>query len=80
MNVRASIAKFVNFFEQDPWLCPLCKGPQKSLSHIMLECSFAKILWRSSPWPLLTDAFCEQPFADWIVAIFEASSDACNPI
>jgi hypothetical protein len=80
LHVRASIAKFVNSIEQDPWLCPFCKGPQESISHIILECSFAKILWRNSHWPLLTDAFCGQPFAAWIVAILRPHVKLAIPI
>jgi hypothetical protein len=78
--VLASLARFVNSIDLDPWCCQFCKGHQESLSHIMLECSFAKILWRSSPWPLLIDAFCEQPFADWIVAILRPPLKLAIPI
>jgi hypothetical protein len=52
----------------------------KNLSHIILECSFAKILWRNSHWPLLTDAFCGQPFAAWIVAILRPHVKLAIPI
>ena len=37
------------------------------------------LLW-SSPWPLITDAFCEQPFADWIVAILRPHLKLAIPI
>jgi hypothetical protein len=80
LPVRASLAKFVNSIDLDLWCCPFCKGFQESLSHIMLECSFAKILWRSSPWPLITDAFCEQPFTDLIVAILRPHLKLAIPI
>jgi hypothetical protein len=80
LPVRASLAIFVSSIDLDPWCCPFYKGPQESLSHIMLECSFAKILWKSSPWPLITDAFCEQPFADWIVAILRPHLKLAIPI
>jgi hypothetical protein len=80
LPVRASLARFVSSLDLDPWCCPFCKGPQESLSHIMLECSFAKILWRSSPWPLITDAFCERPFVDWIVAILRPHLKLAIPI
>ena len=52
----------------------------KNLSHIMLECSFAKILQRNSPWTLLTSAFCEQPFAAWIVAVLRPHLKLAIPI
>jgi hypothetical protein len=80
LPVHASLARFVNSIDLDPWCCPFCKGSQESLSHIMFECSFAKILWRSSPWPFITDAFCEQPFTDWIVAILRPNLNLAIPI
>ena len=55
--VRASLARFVNLMDLDPLCYPFCKGPQESISHIMLEYSFAKILWKSSHWPVITELF-----------------------
>jgi hypothetical protein len=52
----------------------------KNLSHIILKCSFTKILWRSSPWPLVTNAFCEQPFGDLIVVVLKPHLMLAIPI
>jgi len=32
--------------------CPLCKSATDSLQHLLFNCSFARIIWRNSPWPL----------------------------
>jgi hypothetical protein len=34
-----------------------------------LECDLARILWRSSPWPLNPAGFALRPISDWILAI-----------
>jgi hypothetical protein len=33
-------------------VCPLCKVAEDSLHHLFFSCFFARISWRSSPWPL----------------------------
>jgi hypothetical protein len=53
----------------DAWVCPFCKGPQETLSHIFLDCDLARILWRASPWPHNTAVFSSRPISDWILAI-----------
>jgi hypothetical protein len=49
---RAKIGRFVVSEDLSAWLCPFCKGPLETLTYIFLECDLARILWRSSPWPI----------------------------
>jgi hypothetical protein len=39
------------------------------LSHLFLECDLARLLWWSSPWPLITTSLVARPIVDWIAAI-----------
>jgi hypothetical protein len=72
---RSKIGRFVISAEEDAWVCPFCKGPVETLCHIFLECDLARILWRSSPWPLMTSVYASRPISDWISAIiFPAAS------
>jgi hypothetical protein len=44
LHSRAKIGRFVVSDDPEAWLCPFCKGPLETLSHIFLECHLAKIL------------------------------------
>jgi hypothetical protein len=66
---RDKIGRFVGSDDQEAWLCPFCKGPMESFSHIFLDCHLARILWRSSPWPLSLLAFSSRPISDWVMAL-----------
>ena len=56
---------------EDPlaWVCPFCKCPFETLCHIFLGCNLARILWRSSPWPITTSSFSARRISDWILAV-----------
>jgi hypothetical protein len=79
LPVRANIGRFIHSEDHSAWQCPFCKGPQETISHLFLECSFARILWRSSSWPINTDAFCNQPISEWIAAILNPSQVLAVP-
>jgi hypothetical protein len=66
---RANIGRFVVVEDPLAWVCPFCKGPLETLCHIFLDCSFARILWRSDPWPITTSFFSSRPISDWILAV-----------
>jgi hypothetical protein len=66
---RTNIGRFVSSVDLDSWVCPFCKGPQETLSHLFLECDLARLLWWNSPWPLITSSFVVRPIADWIAVI-----------
>jgi hypothetical protein len=66
---RGNIGCFVASVDVDAWVCPFCKGPQKTLCHIFLECDLARILWRTSSWPLIISGFATRPISDWVLAI-----------
>jgi hypothetical protein len=55
--------------DANAWICPFCKGPLKILCHTFLDCDLARILWRSSSWPLITVGFSALPILDLILAI-----------
>jgi hypothetical protein len=59
-------------FSNDPnaWVCPFCKGPVETLSHIFLGCDLALFLWNSSSWPNVIGDYASRPISDWILAIF----------
>jgi hypothetical protein len=66
---RANIGRFIISEDMDAWVCPFCKNSLETLSHIFLECDLARILWRSSSWPLFSSAFASKHISDWILAI-----------
>ena len=45
-----------------------CKGPEETVQHIFLGCSFAIILWRNIHWPIDTSSFSILPITHWIKA------------
>ena len=61
---RANIGRFVISEDDNAWVCPFCNGPLETLNHIFLECDLARILWRTSPWPLLIFSFVARPISD----------------
>jgi hypothetical protein len=65
---RAKIGRFVVSDDPDAWVCPFVKGMWKH-SHIFLDCHLARILWRSSPWPLSLLAFSFRHISVWALAI-----------
>lgn len=60
---RAKIGRFVTSVEDDAWVCPFCKGPLETLGHIFLDYDLARILWRSSSWPIITYGFSIRPIS-----------------
>jgi hypothetical protein len=66
---RANVGQFIIYEEMDAWVCTFCKNSLETLSHIFLECDLARILWRSSSWPLFPSAFASRHISDWILAI-----------
>jgi ribonuclease HI len=49
--------------------CPLCKVDEDSLYHLFFGCSFARIVWRHSFWPLDSTKFNFSSMVDWIKLI-----------
>jgi len=66
---RANIGRFIISEDIDAWVCPFCKNSLETLSHIFLKCDLARILWRSSSWPLFPSASASRHLSDWILAI-----------
>jgi hypothetical protein len=69
LPTRAKIGRFVVSEDPDAWLCPFCKGPLETLTHIFLECDLARILWRSSPWPISFLGYSTRSISVWVVDI-----------
>lgn len=55
----------------EDWSCPICKGPFKSIQHIFPGLTLARIVWRSTRWPLDSSIFSSQPISSWIKAMIE---------
>jgi hypothetical protein len=66
---RDNIGRFVVSNDPNAWVCPFCKGPIETLSHIFLECELATSLWSLSPWPNVLGGFVSRPISDWILAL-----------
>jgi hypothetical protein len=66
---RAKVGRFVVSDDPATWLCPFCKGPLQTLTHNFLECDLARILWRSSLWPISISAYSSLSISGWILAI-----------
>jgi hypothetical protein len=48
--------------DQTAWVCLFCKDAQESISHVILDCSFARIFWNSSSWSLDSFFFQQSPY------------------
>ncbi|XP_059454885.1 uncharacterized protein LOC132185077 [Corylus avellana] len=66
---RAKISRFVVSDDPAAWVCPFCKGPLETLSHLFLESNLPIALWSSSPWQISTSRFAIRPISVWISAI-----------
>ncbi|GLT53027.1 hypothetical protein SLA2020_263250 [Shorea laevis] len=49
--------------------CPLCNLAVDSLSHLFFSCSFARIAWRFSFWPLDSSSWSHLSLDNWIKGI-----------
>jgi exonuclease III len=80
LPTRANIGRFVVSEDANTWVCPFCKGPLETLCHIFLECDLARILWRNSPWSIMSSSFSSRPISDWILAIIYPTSRLAIPL
>jgi hypothetical protein len=80
MTVRANIARFIHSEDQAAWVCPFCKDAQATISHVFLDCSFARSLWNSLSWPLISESLCNLPISEWISAILYPHQKLAIPI
>jgi hypothetical protein len=55
-------------------VCPLCKVAEDSLHHLFFSCFFARISWRTSPWPLDSLKWTSLSLSDWIKGILTPHS------
>jgi hypothetical protein len=53
----------------DDSMCPLCNMEEDSLLHLFFNCSFARIAWRSSFWPLDSQAWSSLSLSSWVQGI-----------
>jgi len=49
--------------------CPLCNQDVDSLSHQFFRCTFVRIIWRLSPWPIDSSVLSFSSNVDWIKVI-----------
>lgn len=70
LPVRANIGTFIQYGDTDSW----------TTHHVfLLDCPIARIIWRSSEWPLDTSVFINQPITWWIKAILKPRISAVHP-
>jgi hypothetical protein len=55
-------------------LCPLCNMAEDSLIHLFFSCSFARIAWRSSFWPLDSLAWSSISLSGWVKGIISPNT------
>jgi hypothetical protein len=55
-------------------LCPLCNLAEDSLIHLFFSCSFARISWRSSFWPLDSLAWSSISLSGWVKGIISPNT------
>jgi hypothetical protein len=80
LPVRANIARFIHSEDPAAWVCPFCKDAQETISHVFLDCSFARSLWNSLSWPLISESLCNLPISEWISAILYPHQKLAIPI
>ncbi len=56
-------------FQVNSLSCSLCNSGQESIEHLFIECSFARIAWSLSPWPIRFDLISYNSIVDWVKAI-----------
>jgi hypothetical protein len=64
-----NIGRFVSSVDLDLWVCPFCKDPHETLSHLFMECDFVRLLWWNSHWHHITTSFATRPIPNRIAAI-----------
>jgi hypothetical protein len=77
---RANIGRFVITEDTNAWVCPLCKGPLETLTHIFLDCNLARYIWSSSSWPNVITSYSSRPIHEWILAIVSPTEKLGIPI
>ncbi|XP_059434035.1 uncharacterized protein LOC132167148 [Corylus avellana] len=65
-NILPTKERLNSIFPSNLEACPLCKVLEDSLQHLFFNCSFARIIWRSSSWPLDSTALNFSNMRDWI--------------
>lgn len=70
--VRHCFASFIDTIDQADWLCPFCKTAPETISHVFLDCSLARILWRSPPWPFNSEVFSNILIAELVIFLVTA--------
>lgn len=65
--------------------CPLCEASEECLQHLLYACSYTRLLWRLSPWPLSVTALADANTVTWVTHILDpvrhfglAATDAHN--
>jgi exonuclease III len=77
---RANIGRFVISEDSNAWVCPFCKGPLETLSHIFLDCNLARFIWSNSSWPNVISSYLSRPIHEWILAIVYPTEKLDIPI
>jgi hypothetical protein len=62
------------------WVCPFCKGPLETLTHIFLECNLTRAIWSSSSWPNVISSYSSRPIHEWILVVVFPAEKLAIPI
>lgn len=62
-----SVLKHCLSFSNDQTLCPVCQSEEETTSHLFLRCSYTRIPWRQSPWPLNIETIADNDIDNWIL-------------
>lgn len=56
----------MNYSDMELAACQICFQEVETIEHVFLHCSLAQIIWKESPWPINTNAFCAVSMPQWI--------------
>lgn len=70
---RQKIAEKLQANFQGEEICPLCGNSSESLPHLFFFCSFARLLRRSSPWPISVDIVTSGSIHHWLRMLLNPS-------
>ena len=65
------MAERIGGSEKEDTLCGLCQCGVATSQHLLLDCVFARILWRQSPWKMDSQAYAHMSMQEWVHYIID---------
>lgn len=53
--------------------CLICGDSSESLHHLLFSCSYARLIWRLSPWGPNVESYQQRTVEEWIQSILDPS-------